>query len=547
MHRLPPLFRCHGSACCATVNTIMSLKKKIALSFFISAFIIAILAAFEYFSFIEIRKEIRYLEITDTISRKSLQLRRHEKNYLLYSPQQADEESRSVHSYINELKELLQNPNRENADTRAFRDSILAYEKNFDRIESLSRQITQAFERAKSARREHARHFAFIEATFLEQPLKSAAYLEEVFHLSRDHELVRGLIELVDDIAALRKNGESIVVISKDLDKVAREKVETVIGVSQMAILVFFPLFFAVGIGTLFFISTNVVKRLMLLIKVVEKTGKGSFPHLSVPPMRGGAQDEVGLLIDKFNNMEDELAERETELDRKNKELSQTRKLAAIGTLAAGVAHELNNPLNNIHLSAQVLSREAKSHASPVLHEAVADILGQTARVKRIVGDLLEFARGREPRMRKVDMVELISGVFKKLAVDTSNVRFTINSKAGDTVFSADPEQMEQVFINLFTNAVEARQEGLVLTVAIRSAEDALTIVVSDSGRGMPKESLDKIFEPFFTTKDKGTGLGLAIVFNIIRKHYGEIRAASEEGKGTTFTITLPRMDEPGA
>src|ERR1700687_1232983 len=114
----------------------MSLKKKIALSFLISAAIIAVLAAFEYFSFVEIKKEIRYLEITDTISRKSLQLRRHEKNFFLYSPQKADEEAASVHSYIAELKDILaQNPHIDQAEWLSLRSSIHEYEQGFDKIE----------------------------------------------------------------------------------------------------------------------------------------------------------------------------------------------------------------------------------------------------------------------------------------------------------------------------------------------------------------------------------------------------------------------------
>ena len=100
------------------------------------------------------------------------------------------------------------------------------------------------------------------------------------------------------------------------------------IRVSQAAILIFFPIFFIVGIGMLFFISTNVVKRLMLLINVVERTGKGSYPHLSISPVRGNAHDEVGVLIDQFNTMEDQLAERAVEIERKNKELMQTKKLS---------------------------------------------------------------------------------------------------------------------------------------------------------------------------------------------------------------------------
>jgi len=522
----------------------MSLKKKIAISFFISAFIIAILAAFEYINFVEIKKEIRYLEITDTVSRKSLQLRRHEKNYFLYSPQKAEEESREVHRYIGELREILtRNPNIEKVDEQSLTDRIAEYERGFNAIELSASLLNKSFDIAGTSNDKISRFIPLVKSTYLEQPLKSATFLTEVFHFPHRHSLIAGLERLDADITALRKNGEAIVLISKDLDKVAREKVETVIRVSQIAILIFFPLFFAVGIGTLFFISTNVVKRLRLLINVVEKTGKGSYPHLPVAASRAKAPDEVGVLIDKFNDMEDQLALNAAELERKNRELMQTKKLAAIGTLAAGVAHELNNPLNNIHLSAQVLAKQAGENSSPVLEEAVADILGQTARVKRIVGDLLEFARGREPRLRKVNLHELISAVYRKLTVDTGKVHFSMDADPAGAVLAADPEQMEQVFINLFTNSVEAMNEGGDLSVRVLSSVDAVTIIVSDGGRGIPRESLDKVFEPFFTTKDKGTGLGLAIVFNIIRKHYGEIAVTSNEGRGTTFTITLPRME----
>jgi len=520
----------------------MSLKKKIALSFFISAFIIAILAAFEYFSFVEIKKEIRYLEITDTISRKSLQLRRHEKNFFLYSPAKADEESAAVHAYIDELKGLLaQNPDVDRTDKLSLRASINAYEQRFTTIEASSKGLIAAFEKNRALFRKNDALYTLIEATFLERPSQSADSLARAFRLPATNRLVIGLRELDAHIRDLRKTGEEILVVSKDLDKVAREKAETVIRVSQAAILIFFPIFFIVGIGMLFFISTNVVKRLMLLINVVERTGKGSYPHLTVSPSHASAPDEVGVLIDKFNTMEDELSQREAELERKNKELIQTKKLAAIGTLAAGVAHELNNPLNNIHLSAQVLAKQAGPGSSPVLQDAVTDILGQTVRVKRIVGDLLDFARGRDPRFQSVDLVELVNHVYKQLAADTSRVRFTLSADAPDLKLMADPEQMEQVFINLFTNAVEAMQEGGELAVQIRSSNDVVTVIVSDSGKGVPKESLDKVFEPFFTTKDKGTGLGLAIVFNIIKKHYGEINVASDEGRGTVFTITMPR------
>ncbi len=520
----------------------MSLKKKIALSFFISAAIIAVLAAFEYLSFMEIKKEIRYLEITDTISRKSVQLRRHEKNYLLYSPQKAGEESANVHGYLSELKTLLdENPRIDQADKLSLRNSITEYERRFNAIEETASRLTRQFDRTRQSHNGNAKYLSLVESTFLEQPMRSADFLETVFGLPRSHALITGLRNLDGDIAALRRTGEDILILTKDLDKIAREKAETVIRVSQVAILIFFPLFFVVGIGMLFFISTSVVRRLMLLISVVEKTGKGSYPHLTDPEPRRKAHDEVGVLIDKFNAMEDQLAEREAELKRKNSELMQTRKLAAIGTLASGVAHELNNPLNNIYLSAQVLQREADAVLSGDLKEAVGDIVGQTERVKRIVGDLLEFARGREPQMQEVDLAGLVQEAYRRIAGsrDIEGIAFRLHAEPPVPV-TVDQGQMEQVFTNLFLNAVDAMEGRGELSVEINRSGQAVKITVRDTGRGIPKQAVDKIFEPFFTTKDRGTGLGLAIVYNIVRKHYGDISVESGEGKGTTFTITLP-------
>ncbi len=220
----------------------------------------------------------------------------------------------------------------------------------------------------------------------------------------------------------------------------------------------------------------------------------------------------------------------------------QTKKLAAIGTLAAGVAHELNNPLNNIYLSAQVLAKEGGEHCSTEIKESVSDILGQTERVKRIVGELLEFARGRDPQFKDVDLVGLITDSYRHLGStrDLGNIRFSFDPDPLQIVVSADGGQMEQVFGNLFANAVDAMQGRGDISVSLKKADEAVIVRIADTGRGIPRESLDKIFEPFFTTKDKGTGLGLAIVYNIIKKHGGDIAAESEPGKGTRFVIVLP-------
>jgi signal transduction histidine kinase len=289
---------------------------------------------------------------------------------------------------------------------------------------------------------------------------------------------------------------------------------------------------------------------LRALITLVEKTGSRYVPEVPAPHSKGGAEDEVEILIEKFNHMDRQLAQWEEELHKKNQELLQSKKLAAIGTLASGVAHELNNPLNNIYISAQVLSKQVDDTAPPSVREVVEDILWQTVRVKGIVADLLEFAREREPQLREIELNGLITGAFNTLksSVDTGKIRFTLDTDPQGVTLYADPGQLERVFVNLFANAVAAMENGGDLVVKVAPEEERVKIWVSDSGKGMPEEDREKIFDPFFTKKEKGTGLGLAIVLNIIRRHNGNISVVSEEGVGTAFEITLPKKgtDEYG-
>ncbi len=521
----------------------MSLKKKITLSFLISVFIIALLAAFEYVNFIEIKKEIRIIEFTDTVRSKSLQIRRHEKNYFLkYS--KTKEESTAVHKYLYELNSIINEGSFANKllvnDLKA---SIKEYEQSFNTIELLARNLSGEFDELKTSHSKWREMFPLMGSILIEHPLQGIALLEKAFSLPADNKLISGLKELDSHIDALRKNGEGILAISEELDRLAREHVDKTIQRSQIAIFIFSPLFFITGVGTIILFNRDVVNRLKALIEVVEKTGKGSFSKVALIPRNWSGDDEVVTLIREFNKMEEKLAQREEELDRKNKELFQSRKLAAIGTLASGVAHELNNPLNNIYISTQILVREIGETCPSKIKEVITDIHSQTLRVKRIVGDLLEFARGREPHLKEVNLYNLISKAYKFVgnAVNTEKVRFMPDPDTERTTFRADPEQMERVFINLFTNAVEAMSGAGDLAVRVAREDNFIRVKVSDSGKGMSGAALEKIFEPFYTTKDKGTGLGLAIVFNIVNKHGGNISIESEEGKGTTFTIVLPR------
>jgi signal transduction histidine kinase len=241
----------------------------------------------------------------------------------------------------------------------------------------------------------------------------------------------------------------------------------------------------------------------------------------------------VDQLTRKFYVMEEQLQEHE-------RQLVQAKKLAAIGTLAAGVAHELNNPLNNISLAAQVLARSLPAAgASPIVRETLDDILSQTQRVKRIVGDLLEFSREKAPEMRPVDLVALVGEAAARTIPPGSGVAFHLAGEAQAMVLG-DEHLITQVFVNLLANAVDAIGGSGKVTVTVARRNGMVQAAVADTGRGIPADELPKVFDPFFTTKEQGTGLGLAIVYNAIRKHGGSVDVRSKPERGTTFTISLP-------
>ncbi len=314
--------------------------------------------------------------------------------------------------------------------------------------------------------------------------------------------------------------------------------------------LLFLALALLCTLGPLFVYKTAtlIAAPIKRLAEITRKISEGEI-NLRAPLKE---HDETYSLAMSFNTMLDHLQlthqslEKSLELLReKQAQLVESKKLASLGTLASGVAHELNNPLNNIYTTAQRLIKKSGDECPPFIKKGLDDIFSQSMRVKRIVGDLLEFARGREPQLTEVELNDLITGAFKQLGntIKNEKVKFKLESNTDKIIIYVDQEQIEQVFINLFTNAIDAMPEGGHLAVKTEPENTVVKIKVSDTGAGMSRDTIDKIFEPFFTTKDKGTGLGLAIVFNIIQKHNGEIRAESEEGKGTRFIITLPKRN----
>ncbi|RJR16999.1 MAG: sensor histidine kinase [Nitrospiraceae bacterium] len=369
--------------------------------------------------------------------------------------------------------------------------------------------------------------------------LKCTQYINAVHGLFSSYKKSE---ELVNE---LQIAGNKLEDITNRIADREREVVRSFITLTQRHLLVAVLLLCILGPYFVYKTAKMIVAPIKRLDDITNKISEGDISLRA--PIR--EHDETYSLALSFNRMLDNLQLTQQSLERsmellqeKQSQLVESKKLASIGTLASGVAHELNNPLNNIYTTAQRLIKKSGDECAPYVKKGLDDIFGQTMRVKKIVGDLLEFARGREPQLREVELNGLILNAYRQLGNNgrIDNVKFTFDSASDRIMTLADPEQLEQVFINLFANAIDAMPDQGILKVNTEPEGSVVKIKVSDTGGGMSRETIDKMFEPFFTTKDRGTGLGLAIVFNIIQKHNGEIIAESSEGQGTTFFITLP-------
>ena len=273
--------------------------------------------------------------------------------------------------------------------------------------------------------------------------------------------------------------------------------------------------------------------------------------------------DEIGELASAFDTMTVRLRERTEEAARlyaetvqRNKELAdansrlqatqaqlvQSEKLAAVGQLTAGIVHDVKNPLAVIKGLAEEL-REEPGLVEPVRAQ-LSVIRDNAARANTIVTDLLKFARQSSPEMTELDMRQSVEAAVRltEYLARKGNVKVVVDLPSRAAVGVYDPQQIEQVLINLIQNAIQAMPGGGTLRVNLSLAAGAMAIAIADSGIGIPPENLNRIFDPFFTTKPEGegTGLGLSVSYGIVSRHGGKIGLESKVGQGTTFTILLP-------
>jgi two-component system NtrC family sensor kinase len=472
--------------------TTFRIRRRIIQAFLFCVLAILIFAGLSLQAHREMGKRLRLVEQADDLVNSILEIRRFEKNFFLYREPKS---LRAARSYLERvaairfgLEEGVVQPPSTPEGERCQR-LLVQYRETLDRIESLLQS----------------------EETGSETSAFSS--LEE----------------------KLRDVGQQLLNLGERWAKEERAAIDRLFLRAVYLFVFSIGLFVILGVLVALYISRLLVRPLFQMQQYMEKIAHGDFTPI---PESECKSQEFSSLFQAFNRMI-------RELEYHQEQLIQSGKIAAIGTLTAGIAHELNNPINNIMLTAEAL-KEDFTHLRPEeALELIQDILVQSGRASEIVRNLLDFSRTEQPVFEAVDVSKVIRETLKLVQnqLTLAGVEVERDFPAELPAIHGDPKTLQQVFLNLFVNAIQAMKQGGTLTVRAY-CEDGhwLKVEVADTGTGIDPEDLPHIFEPFYTTKEvgRGTGLGLSVSYGIIQKHGGHIEVKSKKGEGSTFTVVLP-------
>ncbi len=439
-----------------------------------------------------IQSRIEFLEFVNEFSNEVQQVRRYEKNFFLYGTN-LDDAIENVH--------LAKSIFAANIDQFA---SILRRDqqkKVFDNLDAYTDLLYQLIE---------------IQAND-ETKLKDSKFMGKIEN-------------------QLRKHGKDMVTTAQGLmgkEKVALTK--TLRHSIDIHFLSIVALLLFLVINTSLLVRRNIVV-LSRFSEYAQRIAAGDFTPIT--PQRR-YRDEFTELAIAINEMIKQIGNREAAL-------IQIHKIRAIGTLTAGVAHELNNPMNNIMLTTHMLMEDYKDLSDEERLDMLNDVANETTRAKHIVGNLLDFARESTSTMETVDLEKLLKDTIRlaENQVKMSGIRIELQVTESLPSLHGDGQKLQQVFLNLILNAVDASPKGGKIQVIALPYDqpDSVAVKVVDYGHGIPGHIQSSVFDPFFTTKakGKGTGLGLSVSQGIVAKHGGKILVSSEEGSGSIFTVVLP-------
>ncbi len=295
-----------------------------------------------------------------------------------------------------------------------------------------------------------------------------------------------------------------------------------------------------IAIGLSIYLIQNFLHPVNILVDASKQIAEGNYT-IKIPV---DSKDELGYLCKTFNSMVAAIVERDNLLkEDTQKQIVQSEKLASLGKLAAGIAHEINNPLTGVLTYSSILLEELKDTEHK---DDLEVIVNETLRCRKIVREILNFARETRIEKERANVNQVIRDMLSILEKHVNFQNISIVKDFDDAVpdMEIDINQIKQVINNLSLNASDAMPDGGTLTIRTRfdAEQNAVVIDFSDTGLGISEENIGRIFDPFFTTKQtgKGTGLGLAVTYGIIKRHNGTITVKSSIGEGTTFTVVLP-------
>ncbi len=339
----------------------------------------------------------------------------------------------------------------------------------------------------------------------------------------------------------LRVHGGQMVEFALRLSQQERESMYDTLGLINRVPFVFLGALLLLGLYFAHFLARQMIGPLNRLLGATQRIALGDFSPLK-PARR--YRDEFSELVQAINRMAHELGVRE-------EAMVQSHKLRAVGTLTAGVAHELNNPLNNITLTAGVLEEDYAALSDDERREMARDLVDQAERAQRIVRNLLDFAREGEKKVERLVIDKILDETIELAGnqVRIAGVKISKDVPENLPDVHGDRQKLCQVFLNLFLNAVDAMPDGGTISLSAERADvpGLLAVRVADTGKGIPEHVLPLIFDPFFTTKStgKGTGLGLSVSLGLIRSYGGDIQVTSHVGEGSAFTVLLPIAEIP--
>jgi len=298
-----------------------------------------------------------------------------------------------------------------------------------------------------------------------------------------------------------------------------------------------------IAIGISWFLARGIVRPVKQLVSASRRLAEGDLDFR----VEVRSKDEIGELGETFNLMANSIKKSDRKLrEQTQRKLMESEKLATIGRLAAGVAHEINNPLTAVMTFSHLLLDD--THDSDSRREDLELIIRETTRCRDIVRKLLDFSRERKPEKKLTNVntiIERTLGIFETQSL-FQNIEIKRELSEDLPEITVDPDQIQQVFTNIVVNSAEAMPEGGTLTVTTRLAQENrfIEVKLADTGCGIEEKDIGRLFDPFYTTKEKGTGLGLSVSYGIIKSHDGSVGLESRPGKGTTFTVLLPARRE---